>query len=213
MPSSDSSVVRSWSLVIPVKETRLAKSRLTGFDPATRSRLALAFALDTVMAALECAWVRRVVVVTNDGAAKHFAALGADVVTDDPAAGLNPALVHAEAVVRARDPLAAVAAISADLPALTPDALNAAFAAAVPARWFVSDSDGVGTTLLASGATTQLCPAFGSDSRIAHLKQGAKELDLPDLEGLRRDVDTARDLSAALRLGVGLNTKAVLEGR
>ncbi|NEC42232.1 2-phospho-L-lactate guanylyltransferase, partial [Streptomyces sp. SID8016] len=68
-----------WSLVVPLKPLARAKSRLgraAGED--ARPRLALAFAQDTVAAALDCARVRDVVVVTDDPvAAAALAELGA----------------------------------------------------------------------------------------------------------------------------------------
>ncbi|CAM5411199.1 Phosphoenolpyruvate guanylyltransferase [Streptomyces griseoloalbus] len=59
-----------WTLVIPLKPLALAKSRLS--DTAAdglRPGLALAFAQDTVAAALACLAVRDVAVVTDDARA------------------------------------------------------------------------------------------------------------------------------------------------
>ncbi|EDY65934.2 predicted protein, partial [Streptomyces pristinaespiralis ATCC 25486] len=83
-----------WSLVVPLKPLALAKSRLAGAaDDRLRPRLALAFAQDTVAAALACPAVRDVAVVTDDpAAAAGLTALGARIVPDSPAAGLNAAL-------------------------------------------------------------------------------------------------------------------------
>ena len=86
-----------------------------------RPGLALAFAQDTVAAALACAAVRDVAVVTDDARPRpELAALGAAIVPDTPAAGLNAALAHGAAAVRALRPDAPVAALNADLPALRP---------------------------------------------------------------------------------------------
>src|ERR1700712_3439645 len=85
----------AWTIIIPVKQTTIAKSRLTGFDPATRRRFAIAFAQDTVTAALGCPEVRRVVVVTDDPVAGVLRELGAEVIPDAPDAGLNAALRYA----------------------------------------------------------------------------------------------------------------------
>ncbi|MCX3060818.1 2-phospho-L-lactate guanylyltransferase, partial [Streptomyces sp. GXMU-J5] len=77
-----------WTLVIPLKPLVRAKSRLapTAGD-ALRPGLALAFAQDTVAAALSCSAVRDVVVVTDDGrAAGALAELGARTVPDTPQA-------------------------------------------------------------------------------------------------------------------------------
>src|SRR5690606_22678568 len=59
-----------WTLVVPLKPLAQAKSRLSDTaDDGLRPGLALAFAQDTVAAALACPPVRDVVVVTNDALA------------------------------------------------------------------------------------------------------------------------------------------------
>lgn len=77
-----------WTLVIPLKPLARAKSRLS--DTAAdglRPGLALAFAQDTVAAALACPAVRDVAVVTDDAlAGRELAALGARIVADEPGA-------------------------------------------------------------------------------------------------------------------------------
>lgn len=61
-----------WSLVVPLKPLAQGKSRLTGAAGVMlRPRLALAFAQDTVVAALSCRAVRDVVVVTDDPVARR----------------------------------------------------------------------------------------------------------------------------------------------
>lgn len=95
-----------WSLVVPLKPLARAKSRLApATGAALRPRLALAFARDTVAAALSCPAVRDVVVVTDDTeAGAALAALGARIVPDEPDRGLNAALAHGERTVRAERP-------------------------------------------------------------------------------------------------------------
>ncbi|MDT3400773.1 2-phospho-L-lactate guanylyltransferase, partial [Streptomyces sp. B1866] len=92
-----------WTLVVPLKPLARAKSRLAAaVGDALRPSLALAFAQDTVAAALACRPVREVVVVTDDAlAGSALAALGARVLPDDPASGLNAALAHGARAVRA----------------------------------------------------------------------------------------------------------------
>lgn len=200
----------TWTLVVPVKQTAIAKSRLVEFPSPLRQRLALAFAQDAVSAAIGCLEVRRVVVVTNDPDGRRLADLGADVVPDLPDAGLNPALQHAFDLVRRRDPTAAVSAMSADLPAVRSIDLSAAFALGSAPRWFVADRAGNGTTLLAAQGEADLSPAFGPMSRAVHHASGAAELRDNRLERLRLDVDTSTDLRLAGELGVGRHTAAVL---
>ncbi|MGV9939074.1 2-phospho-L-lactate guanylyltransferase [Streptomyces sp. NPDC003401] len=202
-----------WSLVIPLKPLALAKSRLadTAAD-ALRPGLALAFAVDTVAAALACAAVRDVAVVTDDGlAGRELAALGARIVADAPRAGLNAALAHGAAAVRAGRPDSAVAALNADLPALRPVELDRVLdAAAEFPRAFLPDAAAIGTTLLAVAAGRELLPDFGIDSRARHRASGAVELRPAAVDSVRQDVDTGEDLRTALALGVGPRTAAAV---
>ncbi|MFI6934570.1 2-phospho-L-lactate guanylyltransferase [Streptomyces sp. NPDC050287] len=200
-----------WMLVIPVKPLARAKSRLsdTAAD-ALRPGLALAFAQDTVAAALACPAVKDVAVVTHDPwAGRELGALGAHIVSDEPYGGLNTALAHAAAAVRATRPESAVAALNADLPALRPLELARVLdAAAEFPRAFLPDAAAIGTTLLAAREGAELRPAFGPDSRARHRASGAVELTLDTVDSVRQDVDTGADLRAALALGVGPRTAA-----
>lgn len=198
-----------WSLVIPLKPLRLAKSRLAAAaDDVLRPRLALAFAQDTVAAALACHVVRDVVVVTDDPTATvELTALGARVVPDAPADGLNAALAHGARAVRAVRPRAAVAVLNADLPALRPTELAHVLEAADPfPRAFLADAAGIGTTLLTASPGAELNPAFGGPSRRRHLSSGAVEITLTGVDSVRRDVDTGDDLLVAAALGLGTHT-------
>lgn len=200
-----------WTVVVPVKELAVAKTRLSRFAGASRPELALAFALDTVAAALSSPLVSAVLVVTDDArVATQAWATGATVTADVPRRGLNPAIAHGVLVSRDDRGAGPVAALSADLPALRPDDLTAALSAAdlFPVS-FVADVEGTGTTLLAAADGADLNPAFGHRSRARHAAAGAVELTLP-LVTLRRDVDTEVDLYDAQRLGLGPRTLAAL---
>lgn len=200
-----------WSLVVPLKPLALAKSRLAAAAGSRlRPRLALAFAEDTVGAVLNCPRVRDVVVVTDDPAAGGaLAALGARIVPDTPAAGLNAALAHGVRAVRARRPSARVAALNADLPALRSEELTRVLdvAGRFP-RAFLADAAEIGTTFLSAGPGVELEPAFGGASRLRHLSSGAVEILLAGVDSVRRDVDTGEDLAAAGALGLGPRTAA-----
>jgi 2-phospho-L-lactate/phosphoenolpyruvate guanylyltransferase len=204
----------TWSLVIPVKVLARAKSRLAGLAGVTgeqRAGLALAMAADTVAAAAACPAVGTVIVVTDDDvAAAELDDLGAVVIGDQPARGLNAALVFGAAYADSRWPGRGRAGLAADLPALGPAELGVALAAARSlAEAFVPDAEGTGTTLYAAGPGTAFCPRFGPGSRDKHLAGGAVELDLPGLGGLRRDVDTPADLIAAAAIGLGPRSAAL----
>ncbi|MGW7406740.1 2-phospho-L-lactate guanylyltransferase [Streptomyces sp. NPDC054833] len=204
-----------WTLVIPLKPLARAKSRLsdTAAD-GVRPALALAFAQDTVAAALACPQVKDVAVVTDDElAGRELAALGARIVPDEPADGLNAALAHGAGVVRSSRPGTPVAALNADLPALRPAELSRVLAAAAEfPRAFLADAAAIGTTLLAAAPDRELQPAFGTDSRSRHRASGAVELRLDAVDSVRQDVDTGEDLRAALALGVGPHTASVSAG-
>jgi 2-phospho-L-lactate guanylyltransferase len=75
----------------------------------------------------------------------------------------------------------------------------------------VADREGVGTTMLASRSPAQLQPAFGVGSFARHLALGAVALQNDELESLRRDVDDEAGLQAAIGLGVGTRTAAVVD--
>ncbi len=204
-----------WTLVIPLKPLTRAKSRLADTaDDGVRPGLALAFAQDTVAAAVACPAVSDVAVVTDDElAGRELAALGARIVPDTPGSGLNAALAHGAAVVRAIRPDAAVAALNADLPALRPAELSRVLTAASQfPRAFLADAAALGTTLLTAAGDRELRPAFGVDSRSRHRASGAVELALTGVDSVRQDVDTAADLRAALTLGVGRHTAAASAG-
>ncbi|MET8679471.1 2-phospho-L-lactate guanylyltransferase [Streptomyces sp. NPDC004647] len=211
----ESVAVGGWSLVVPLKPLSLAKSRLAGAaGDGLRPGLALAFAQDTVAAALDCPAISDVVVVTDDPlAVAELTALGARAVPDTPGAGLNAALAHGARTVREDRPAAPVAALNADLPALRPGELARvlAVAGAFP-RAFLADAAGVGTTFLSAAPGVALDPAFGGPSRARHRTSGAAEILLAGVDSVRRDVDTGEDLRAALALGVGPRTAAATTG-
>lgn len=200
-----------WCLVVPVKRLELAKTRLTG-DVDARVALALAFAADTVSAALVVPEVAAVVVVTDDAvAATALRRLGADVIDDVPDAGLNPALRHGAAHAARLHPGHGIGALSADLPALRPAELGRALQRALAhGIAVVPDVAGTGTTAYFVGPGTEFAPAFGADSLRAHAAAGAAVLADDDLESVRRDVDTRADLEQAIELGLGPHTTAVL---
>ena len=200
-----------WTLVIPLKPLARAKSRLSDTaGDGVRPGLALAFAQDTVAAALACQAVKDVAVVTDDAlAGRELSALGARIVPDEPRGGLNAALAYAAAVVRTARPDSAVAALNADLPALRPLELARVLdtAAQFP-RAFLADAAAIGTTLLAAAPGRELLPSFGTDSRARHRASGAEEIALTAVDSVRQDVDTGEDLRTALALGVGPRTAA-----
>lgn len=127
---------------------------------------------------------------------------------------LNAALRHGAATAARRWPGTGLAALTADLPALSPSELAAALRSAAPGDTparasFVPDAAGVGTTMYAVPPGGEFRPLFGGASRARHAAAGAVELAFGDMTGLRRDVDTPDDLRAALALGAGPRTAAL----
>jgi 2-phospho-L-lactate/phosphoenolpyruvate guanylyltransferase len=211
--AADPKTPLAWSLVIPVKLLAQAKTRLTGLDPERRSRLALAMAADTVTAALQADSVATVLVVTDDQEVRLVTGgLGAVVLADVPAAGLNEALGYGAGYARQRWPTRGVCAVAGDLPAMRPAELAAALrAAAELGEAFVPDAEGTGTALYAATPGRAFRPRFGPASRRRHLDGGAAEITGGALVGLRRDVDTVDGLRAATAIGLGPHTRAELE--
>lgn len=198
-----------WSLVVPVKRLGAAKSRLD-LPPEARATLALAMAVDTLEAVLAAQQVGRLVVVSGEDLLRS--ALGAGhrpderlTWVDDPGSGLGAAIERGrEVLVAVRSGPSAI--LLGDLPALRPAELDEALSAATShQRAMVPDAEGVGTTLLTALDAEDLRPHFGSGSRLAHERAGHVVLDRA-WPTLRRDVDTAADLEAAILLGVGRAT-------
>lgn len=202
-----------WVVVVPVKRGEIAKSRLTEVTPEQRAALARAFPADCVEAALVTDVVCRALVITDDAlAAATLTDLGAEVISDAPDAGINPALVHAQEHVRRHYGDRSLVVLSGDLPALRPDELSVALGrAASHPRSCLADHAGDGTTLLTARHGVDLQPGFGAGSRARHVSDGAVDLDPTGLSSLRRDVDTWTDLLDAVRQGVGRHTRTVLE--
>jgi len=192
-------------VLVPVKALPGAKSRLAGLssDAQAHARLVHAIRGDTLRAAREASGVARVVRIGDTEAVEH------DLLQQRP--GLNEALAEGARYAAEQWPGDGVAALVGDLPALTAAELARSLAVAAHHETaFVADATGTGTTLLTARPSARLDPRFGPGSAARH---GARAAALPAGPGLRQDVDTADDLRAALLLGVGPNTLAVLAGQ
>lgn len=202
----------AWSVVIPLKRLEQAKSRLGHLPVPLRGALTIAMARDVLDAVLECAEVRQVVVVTRDQRWRGLLGRsGVDFLADDAADSLNDALRRGASMCRATQPRARIAALTGDLPALRPEELGQALRhAQTRAASFMPDAHGEGTTLFAAAAGVPFSPHYGSGSRARHIQEGAHEILLPGLGGLRQDVDTLDDLERARALGLGPHTRACL---
>ncbi|AEV76356.1 2-phospho-L-lactate guanylyltransferase [Mycolicibacterium rhodesiae NBB3] len=217
MSGSHGSSEADIGLVIAVKRLTAAKTRLAPiFSAATREGVVLAMLIDTITAATAVRAVQSITVVTPDDVAADAARqLGARVIDDPTPSGhrnpLNNAISAAEEAVRGETSNLVV--LQGDLPALQPQELSEAIAAArTYPRSFVGDRHGTGTSaLIALGVA--LDPRFGPDSAQRHRHSGAIEL-TGAWPGLRCDIDTPDDLLVARRLGVGATTaQAIVDAR
>lgn len=202
----------SFVVLLPVKPPARGKSRLE-VDPVRRRALAAAFALDTARACLGADRVVTVLAVTDDARfADDLRAAGCETIPDGVADDLNGSLKLAAAEAHRRWPDARSVAVCADLPSLhTPDLDQALLTSGEAASAaFVADQDGLGTTLY-TASYENFAPRFGPGSRQAHLDAGAREVQ-GDLASLRRDVDDAVGLAAAIELGLGAHTRRALLG-
>jgi 2-phospho-L-lactate guanylyltransferase len=194
-----------FSLLVPVKNGRAAKTRLGGVTPVGRAELMDAFARDAISAARDAALAEVYVV----GEPSTLAGLGRDldvpVLPDEGDGDLNQALRRAAA--RVARPGRGVAAMLGDLPCLRTEDLELALGR--DGRAYVADAAGTGTTLLVAPAGTELDPRFGQDSARAHAASGATPV-TGQLVSLRLDVDTTEDLDRAVEIGVGVHTATAL---
>lgn len=210
---------RTWAVVVPVKDARHGKTRLsTLLSAGHRAELVRAMAMDTVNAALACDRVARVLVVTADpSVASEVSLLERATVVAEPShvgrrSGLDAAVLAGAAAARSEGTVP-VAALLGDVPALQPADLAAALTAADHLeRGLVTDAPGTGTTLLTVGPHAELDPRFGTGSAAAHRRVGHVPLDVPAGSTLRRDVDVPADLRAATLLPLGPRTAALIDG-
>jgi len=197
----------AWRVLVPIKHSAAAKSRLLGAtrSAADHAQLVHAMQLDTLDAVLALSThplLAGVAVVADELTVRL--PVGIERLAD-PGGGLNAALSGAAAELAARYPDDGVAALVGDLPGLRSADLVAALAQAESCpRAFVRDLAGTGTTLLTAALGQRLAPAFGLDSARRHAESGAVELTAN--VSLRADVDSPEDLRAVLRLGAGLLT-------
>lgn len=203
----------SWVVVVPVKRSTHGKTRLE-VEGVDRAALARAISLDTIEAAARCEAVLQVVVVSDDPALARDAAMipALRFVPEGEARGLDAAVATG---IEAIDPGGRMprAALLGDLPALRPaDLAEALRAAASVDRAVVADAEGTGSTLVTAGPGVEWTSSFGDGSFARHTSAGCTALEIPDASTLRRDVDTAAQLEAAVALGVGARTAAVLAG-
>jgi 2-phospho-L-lactate/phosphoenolpyruvate guanylyltransferase len=200
--------------VIALKPTAYAKSRLAVPDPLRR-RLAWTMALDTLSAL--CRALPHVLVVSDQPALEarlRRAGLAVEVISESGHVGMNSALGRGALILQAQG-FSSVLACVGDLPALRPESVARILdASRSHTRSFVADASGVGTTMLVAH-DVELAPQFQGRSAAAHHASGAVGLAAETIGSpvadARRDVDTEADLAAAIGLGVGPATSALID--
>jgi 2-phospho-L-lactate guanylyltransferase len=199
MPMLGGGMRAGWTIAVAIKPLTAAKSRLRGsLSPEQRATLANAMAADVLAAVGDATTVvRRLVVTADRGAARAARDLGAGVILEPEATGLNAAF--ARAIAHVGD--APLGLLVGDLPGITAAAIDRALAA-VPATRpaVIGDADGKGSVLLAARSARLLQPRFGPDSRARHIAVGASDGTDWWADDLRRDVD---DLAALKHIAAG----------
>jgi 2-phospho-L-lactate/phosphoenolpyruvate guanylyltransferase len=172
-------------------------------------------ALDTLSAL--CQALSHVLVVSDQPALEarlSRAGIAAEVISESGNVGINSALRRGALTLRGQGYRSVLACVG-DLPALRPDSvLRILDASRAHERSFVADASGVGTTMLIAH-DVDLTPQFQGRSAAAHHASGAVSLadeaiGWPIVDA-RRDVDTEADLAAAIGLGVGQATSALID--
>ncbi len=195
-----------WTVVVPVKPAAMAKSRLRSIAAPQRLELAQAFTRDALTAVLASPLVAGVIVVGDTAGAPDDDRVRS---ISDPHADLSTAL---DLGLNAVDQDHRVAVVVCDLPAVRPEEITMALTSGASHHWsMICDRAGTGTTMLMSLRHHDLQHRFGHRSRAAHVALGAIDLAHLPVPGLRCDVDTEVDLWDAQRLGVGTNTRALLD--
>ncbi len=191
---------------MPIKPVAIAKSRLSAIAAPQREQLARAFTRDALDAVLASPLVAHVIVVGDTTEVPADSRVRPLV---EPRADLSHAL---DIGLDTLDPEQPVAIVVCDIPALRPAEITTALTEGGRYRWsMICDRNGTGTTMLMSPRQRDLQHRFGHRSRAAHVAMGAADLAHLPVPGLRCDVDTEVDLWDAHRMGVGENTRALLD--
>ena len=198
--------------VVPAKALHEAKSRLG------REDLTLAFLADVLGALSNSASVTSIAVVTSDPLIAELAQdLGCQVVSEGQEVGLTAAIKTGIDYCIQLDSQNGpenhrILVVLGDLPCLTSDHIDSFIELAAPFDCaFLSDSEGIGSTMWIRRSQSEAVPRFGIRSRASHREVGAQEISDPSLRGARRDVDTEIDLWDAIRIGVGESTQGALQ--
>jgi 2-phospho-L-lactate/phosphoenolpyruvate guanylyltransferase len=187
--------------IVPVKGLALAKRRLAPVLPdAARRRLVLAMLEDVLAAVARTEGVERVLVVTPDASAASLAgSLGAVIVPEPGAGGLNAAVESAVALALSRG-IDQVLVLPADIPLVTTDELTSLIGSrrSRPGVTLAPSHDSNGTNALLLAPPNAIAPCYGPGSYLQHMSQAmARHIDVNvlHLAGIARDIDEPADLA------------------
>jgi 2-phospho-L-lactate guanylyltransferase len=200
--------------LVPLKRLDYAKTRLaTVLDPAARVRVMRALLDHTVEQVQAAPSVATVTLVSSAAEAPAIAAAHGVAHFDDRGAPWNDALAAAIAEAVHAD---AVAIVSADLPLLTVDDVEALAAALGERGAVIGRATDAGTNAVAMHPAGAMPTTFGSKGSAALHAELARAAGLTpvilDVEGLAHDLDTAQDLEDVLRRSMAPEVREVLAG-
>jgi 2-phospho-L-lactate guanylyltransferase len=188
--------------LLPVKNPRNAKQRLTGYLPATtREALARVLYEQTIATLCEASGIDRVVVITSEIAiAAHAREMGASVI-EEPEQLSHSASADAACRYAMGNGATTALLVPIDVPLVSRSDFEELASAARPGVVIVPSADGTGTNALARTPPDAIPSCFGPGSFRTHLEQArlrgvpAEVLRLP---GLMFDIDTPEDVAELL---------------
>jgi len=190
--------------ILPVKNPRNAKQRLTGFlTLEQRETLARTLYRQTLATLRQAKGIDRIVVASSDAEiAGHARASNALVFEESEQVSHS---VSADAACLRAVQMGASTAILVpiDVPTVTPDDFTALALSARPGLIVVPSSDGAGTNALVRTPPDCIESRFGPGSFRAHLDQAASKgiaADVLRLPGLMFDIDTPEDVAEFLAM-------------
>lgn len=203
--------------VVPVKDTRTAKQRLsTVMDQSTRTTLAHAMLEDVLCAVAATSALAGLVVVTADPEASALAhRYGARILSEGGEQGQTHALRYATATLAAEG-RGAILSLPIDIPLITPDEIGAVIAAAsrYPEFVIVPAHDRQGSNAILCAPPGHVPLSFGNHSFAPHLA-AARERGLEpcvlELPGIGLDIDNPSDLRAFMAVPSKTRTRALLD--
>jgi 2-phospho-L-lactate guanylyltransferase len=190
------------TVLLPVKDFKLAKQRLSGaLDAPRRAGLARAMLRDVVRSLAEARRPDRVVVYTaSEAVAEVVRPYAFDIVEELFVSG------HSIAVNRMVDDLAAhssqILSIAADLPTLTSADVDRVFEIGTAPINLVASHDGTGTNAALFVMPARIRMEYGEGSLYRHLERAAQaglKTDVLRIPGIEFDLDTPDDLAAYLQ--------------